>query len=188
MRSLVSLLLFSAWAAAAPVNFSVVGDDPGPWPAILSSIGLQPGAPASVFVLRRGAAADPDAWKQRVEQGAIVVVEGDSPVAAALGFRPSTARVEVRSVTDSRAPSLEIVWQHALTLNRYDCPADARIFVRERWTGAPLAAGLGRAVQALPFFTFAVRRGKAPVLAALARHIHTCAFVHLRTFEAPVFI
>ena len=42
MRLLNSILLFvlaATSAAAAPFSFHVLGDDPGSWPAILSSIG-----------------------------------------------------------------------------------------------------------------------------------------------------
>jgi len=55
----VVILFSSAAQAAAPPFFSVLSDDPGAWPAILSSIGLQsqPAALASYVTLNllRGA-------------------------------------------------------------------------------------------------------------------------------------
>lgn len=123
-----SLALLCATAAlAGPVNYSIVGDDPAPWPRILSSIGLQTGTPATLFVLRQGASADPAEWTRRVEQGALVILEGGSPVAEAFGIRPTAAKVEVQSLVDARAPKLEIVWQKALSLAVFELPANARV-------------------------------------------------------------
>jgi hypothetical protein len=139
---LTTCLLLAATAFAAPVNYSIVGDDPGPWPRILSSIGLQTGTPANLFVLRQGATADPAEWQKRVAAGALLVLEGPSPVAEAFGIQPAARKVEVQSLVDARAPKLEIVWQKELSLPACDLPADARIFARERWTSTPMLAGL----------------------------------------------
>ena len=93
----------------------------------------------------KGAAAEPGEWKRRVEQGAILMLEGDSPGRRGSRLPPlDQPGIEVRSVTDARAPSLAIVWERALAWPAIECPAAARILVRERWTGAPLAAGLLR--------------------------------------------
>ncbi len=100
-------------------------------------------------MLRQGASADPAEWTRRVEQGALVVLEGGSPVAEAFGIRPTAAKVEVQSLVDARAPKLEIVWQKALSLPVFEMPADARVFARERWTGAPVLAGLRRGAGAV---------------------------------------
>lgn len=84
---------------------------------------------------------------QRVFQSAgldgsrVLVLEGDSAQARAAGFVPLSERVEVRSVTDTFLPSLGIVWEKPLSLPRYRVPDRATVFTRERWTGAPLAAG-----------------------------------------------
>ena len=45
---------------------------------------------------------------------------------------------------DARSPKLGIVWEKAQELPVYELPADARVFAKERWTGAPLMAGLKR--------------------------------------------
>lgn len=71
----------------------------------------------------------------------LVLLEGDSTQARAAGFLPTRERVEVRSVTDTFLPPLRIVWEKPVTIPRYEVPARATVFTRERWTGAPLAAG-----------------------------------------------
>jgi hypothetical protein len=86
-------------------------------------------------------------WSARVEHGVILIVEGESPLAAAFGFRGGTQPVTsakslpVRSVEDLRAPDLRIVWEKALDLPVVEIPAEARVFARERWQKAPLIAG-----------------------------------------------
>ncbi len=71
----------------------------------------------------------------------LVVLEGDSTEARAEGFAASGAEVEVRSVTDTFLPSLRIVWEKPVRVPRFSVPPQAVVFTRERWTGAPLAAG-----------------------------------------------
>lgn len=71
----------------------------------------------------------------------VTVLEGDSAEARAAGFLPLSERVEVRSVTDTFLPSLRILWEKPVTVPRFRVPGHATIFTRERWTGAPLAAG-----------------------------------------------
>lgn len=71
----------------------------------------------------------------------VTVLEGDSAEARAAGFVPLSERVEVRSVTDTFLPGLRIVWERPVTVPRFRVPERATVFTRERWTGAPLAAG-----------------------------------------------
>lgn len=71
----------------------------------------------------------------------LVWLEGDSAQARAAGFHPTRERVEVRSVTDTFLPSLHIVWEKPVSVPRFEVPPRATVFTRERWTGAPLAAG-----------------------------------------------
>ena len=152
MRLLVSMALLTAAVAQAAglPYFSVLSDDAGAWPEILSSIGLQrqPAAVARVLVVRAGAAASPD-WNSRVEQGAILVLEGESPLAEMFGFRPGNQKVRVNSLTDVHNPKLSIVWEKGLDLPVFETPPGARVFARERWTGAPLTAGLRRGAGAV---------------------------------------
>lgn len=149
MRLLINLVLVvavSSTAAAAEMPyFSVLSEDAGAWPEILSSVGLQakPAAMARIFVARVGAPASTE-WTARVENGAVLVLEGDSSLAEMFGFRPGKANVSVTSLTDVHYPKLPIVWEKGLELPVFEVPEGARVFARERWTGAPMVAGLRR--------------------------------------------
>ena len=146
-RGLKAALLacaLAASAAAKPLFFQVVGAEPGSWSEILSSIGFQPqaaGGRAEVCVLRAGAALPAEHWLARAASGAFVILEGQSAVAEALGFRPSNRRVRVQNLEDLRRPELAVIWESALELPVYEVPQAARVFVRERWEGAPMVAG-----------------------------------------------
>ena len=149
---LLLLLLFPALLAAGTVappasvspaiGFAVLGDDPGPWAQILSSVGFQPqtAVAADIVVLRPGAPAVSQ-LTERVEQGVFVIVEGASTAADLFGFRPGKEHVVVGNVEDVHRPKLPIIWQKAVELPRFEVPKTARIFAKERWTGAPLMAG-----------------------------------------------
>jgi hypothetical protein len=130
---------------AAVFSFHVEGDA-GSWLAILGSMGLVKGAAADagVIVVPSNAKVTATDWAARVDHGALLVIEGDSPVAAAFGFRSTSGRVAVRAVEDLRAPKLDIVWEHELNLPRFEIPSGARVFARERHGGAPLLAGIRR--------------------------------------------
>jgi len=152
MRSRASRLVWLLAAlpcGAATLTFHIAGGDPavdpGGWPAILSSIGLQSTmAPGDVEVIPAGAAAPATDWNQRVEHGTILILEGASTLAASFGFRAGAKRVSVRSVEDLRAPQLRIIWEQAADLPVSEVPEKSRIFARERWEKAPLVAGFRR--------------------------------------------
>lgn len=141
--ALVPLALALPLAAADPY-FSVLSDDPGAWPAILSSVGFlpQPAALARVFVARTGA-PDSAAWPARIQRGDFLILEGESSLADAFGFRRDPRRdpVRVQSLTDVHNPDLPLIWEKGLELPWFTLPAAARVFTRERSTGAPMAAG-----------------------------------------------
>ena len=146
MRLHASLLLLalSATLFARPIFFQISGADQGSWPDILSSVGFQPqtaGDPPGISVLRAGAAGPAEPWLVRAASGAFVILEGASPVAEALGFRPSSRRVRVQNVQDLRRPDLPVIWESALELPVFEIPPAAQVFARERWGGAPLLAG-----------------------------------------------
>ncbi len=144
-RALIGLLLLASAARGAMPYFSVLSDEPGSWPAILSSIGLrrEPATTARVFVARPGAPASPE-WSGRVERGAFLVLEGESSLAAWFGFERTQENARIASLSDVHRPELPIVWEKPLALPVYRMPAGARIFARDRWTGAPLLAGMRR--------------------------------------------
>jgi hypothetical protein len=125
---------------AAAFNYYIAGDDPGPWPQILSAVGLTRavGGPANLIVVRQVAPGSVAQWIQRIEQGGIVVLEGRGDLAAALGFKPTAKRVIVRSIVDQRAPKLSIVWETPLEIPVFDLPQDASVLAAERWEHAPV--------------------------------------------------
>jgi hypothetical protein len=146
MRLPVSLLVCAlTGAAAAPPYFNVLSDDAGAWPEILSSIGLQarPAGLAHIFVTRAGASGSSE-WSARVEGGAVLILEGESSLAESFGFRRGKENVRVSSLTDVHDPKLRIVWEKGLELPVFELPEWARVFARERWTGAPMIAGARR--------------------------------------------
>ncbi|MGH7488480.1 MAG: hypothetical protein ACREMY_23215, partial [bacterium] len=91
-----------------------------------------------------GTTAAPAEWVSRVEKGAFIVLEGESDLATAFGFRATSRKIAVQSVRDIRAPKLSMIWEKGLELPVFETPPDARVFTRERWQGAALMAGLRR--------------------------------------------
>jgi hypothetical protein len=155
MRLLVSFLFLNVVLAGEPqLHFSVIGPEPGAWPQILSSVGFvrQDSDLAKVFVLRAATPASKQ-WAERVERGAFVILEGESPVAESFGFRGGRERVRIGSVIDARRAKLPIIWQKTLETPRFTVPATARIFATERWTGAPVLAGYRQGAGAVLWVT-----------------------------------
>lgn len=147
MRSLVRLLLLTAapvTASGYTYSFHVAGTDPGSWPNILSAVGLSDGiyGPTNLFILRDGAPGTAAQWLDQVDKGAVIVLEGKSEIADALGIRASRKRVVVRSIVDAREPELSIVWEKAVEIPIFDVPRDARVFTVERWQQAPVLAAI----------------------------------------------
>ena len=138
------LIFLLAPASAANLGYFVAGDDPGPWPQILSSIGFTtgPGSPANLFVVRSVAPGSTAQWIQKIDQGAIVVLEGRSELAEALGIQPGKKHVVVRGIVDHRAPKLPIIWEKPIEIPVFEIPKDARVFAVERWEGAPVMAAV----------------------------------------------
>ena len=67
----------------------------GAWPDVLRSIGLVPGQ-GGVYVVRSGEGAPGAQWLERSEQGAYVILEGESQAAEMFGFKMGVKRVPVR--------------------------------------------------------------------------------------------
>jgi hypothetical protein len=128
--------------------FNVLGHDGGSWPQILGSVGFQQHADARIFVARAGSAATPD-WLTRIEKGAVLVLEGESPLAESLDFKRGKGTVHTTSLRDVHRAALPIIWEKALELPVMDLPAGATVFTRERWTGAPMMAGVRRGAGAV---------------------------------------
>jgi hypothetical protein len=145
-------ILAGSTAFATDPFFTILSDDPGGWPAILSSIGLQPrpAAVARIFVARTGAPASAE-WPGRVERGAILILEGESSLADSFGFRRNPKRdpIRVQSLTDIHRPDLPLIWEKGLELPTFDVPETAQVFARERWSGTPMSAGFRRGAGAV---------------------------------------
>ncbi len=138
-------------AASARFSYHVLGDERGSWPRVMESIGLQAAdaGPAGVVIATRGTNLSGAEWQERVEKGTLLILEGESPLAEFFGFKASAKRVAIRSVEDARSPKLEMVWEKQLALPVFEIPASAVVFMKERWQGAPLLAGLRRGKGAL---------------------------------------
>ena len=140
MRSLIRSLLLAAIPGVAGSLSYYSPADGGGWPVVLSSIGLVKGTEANADVI---------VTPSRLREGAIVILEGESALAASLGFRADAQRVTVRSVEDVHAPKLQVVWEKALDVAVFEVPKEARVFTKERWQGAPLVAGMRRGAGAV---------------------------------------
>jgi len=125
--------------------FSILNEDPGAWPEVLSSIGMQrqPAALSRVFVARPGSAASAE-WPARIERGSILILEGESSLAELFGFKRTPENVKVASLSDIHRPGLPIVWEKGLDLPLYEIPNESQVFARERWSNAPMMAGFRR--------------------------------------------
>lgn len=121
--------------------FNVLARDAGAWPQIFQSVGFEQRADAHVFVARAGARASAD-WTAHIERGAILVLEGESPLAESLGFKRGSKTIRVTSLRDVHRPDLPIVWERPLELPVMNLPAGVTVFTRERWTGAPVEVGM----------------------------------------------
>jgi hypothetical protein len=142
----ITVALLATPLAAATFNYHIAGDDPGAWPQIFSSIGITraAGGPANLFVVRNVAAGSVPQWIQRIEQGGIVVLEGESVLAAALGVTPTNQCVVIRSIVDQHAPKLPIIWESPLEIPIFNTPKNATVFAAERWDHAPVMVALHR--------------------------------------------
>ena len=121
------LLLYSGWlcllgaASGSPTADLVVQvAHPQRWKPVLSSVGV----------------------RATLEPARFRIAVGDSRWAQEAGFQPTEKTVRVAGLVDERDPQLEIVWKDPLQLPVYTLPSSAKVFVREKWTGAPLVAGL----------------------------------------------
>ncbi len=104
-------------------DFSVQVEDTALWAPVLSSVGLDSIDGTSRFR----------------------IVVGNSPAARQAGFQPTAKTVRIAAVTDVHDPKLGIFWEQPQELPVYTLPPQAKVFAREKRTGAPLLAGLATA-------------------------------------------
>jgi len=95
---------------------------------------------AEIVVARSGAAVSEE-LRRKVAAGGALILESSSPLAESFGFKARPETVSVIHVVDEHNPSLPIVWGAPAELARFDVPDAARVFAKDRWTGAPLIAG-----------------------------------------------
>ena len=112
--------------------FTVLSQQPGPWPAILSSGGHAPGTAqtANIVVIPPGTPAGAD-WQKRVQSGSALILEGSSPLAASFGFRQSAKAetIPLIRIVDVHKPDLPVIWEKAVEIPRYEVPQIGRAHV-----------------------------------------------------------
>lgn len=150
-RGSLAFLLWAAVSLHAGSRFSFFAEDgANGWKELLASMGLVHGSAGDAGVIVAGSSASPAGWAERVESGKILVLEGDTPLAAAFGFKNSgKPPAPVRSVEDPAAPELRIVWEKPVEVPYFELPSEARVFARERWQKIPLVAGVRRGAGAV---------------------------------------
>jgi len=142
MRLQNSALLFLFAVLCHGGTFAVLGTQPGSWPAVLSAAGHAPGPASSATILVAPFNTPPSPeWLARVKGGAVLILEGTSPLAGSFGFKPSLDTVSVIHIVDEHNPSLPIVWNKAIEIPKTAVPPQARVFAKDRWSGQPVIAG-----------------------------------------------
>lgn len=131
MRLPASLLLLTVQAFGA-----------GGWTNLLSSLNLTPEFGARIVAPEETAKLTADGVRSKLDEGHIVVLTGCGDLADYFGFAPTGRTVTVRSLTDVHQPKQQIVWADPVDLPVCEPRAGAQIYTRERWQGAPLAAGI----------------------------------------------
>jgi len=114
----------------------------GPWQRILSTVKLSGEFHAPVVLPGEAATLPAEQLNEKLQQGWFVILEGASPAAEQFGFRLTDRRVEVRRVVDAREPKLPILWEQPVPVPVFTLPAEAVVFVKEKWQGTALVAGL----------------------------------------------
>jgi hypothetical protein len=127
-------------------GYFVAGGNTGAWPQLLHTLGLeeQPASQARVLIYPAGNQIDVEASLARLNKGALLVLEGDSPLARALGFVPTSRSLPVRKIQDLRQPELAITWAKRIILPEFLVPKDAQIFCQAKRSQIPLMAGMRR--------------------------------------------
>jgi hypothetical protein len=128
MRLLVSLLVLACGLGWAQ-DYRVLTPAPG-WELILRSLGLVPTAGDKARVIVGG----------EPREGAVVILEGHSATAEALGVKRGGKKLEVRQLRDVASPEMPIVWKNAETIEAAALSADWQVRAKDRWSDTPLVA------------------------------------------------
>src|SRR6476469_3684560 len=79
---------------------------PTGWDQVLSSVNLERDSRLYVAGAKEPAAPD---WTARIASGAVLILDGESRLAASLGFRPSKQLLTVTSMRDVHEPKTRII-------------------------------------------------------------------------------
>jgi hypothetical protein len=131
------------WCIALNACFFLFGAAPDYQP-ILASVQMPVVSrieDAAAIVVPAAAARQVDAAAilARVDAGSLLITEGDSPLARALGLTFDGREIEVTQVEEAGSPRLAIVWEKPVKLVPPAPPPGAKVTVKDKWTGAPLA-------------------------------------------------
>jgi hypothetical protein len=145
LRLALILTAATVWAAVPEVpGYHVASGAAGGWAPLLQSLGLRERAEAEARVIVVPAGTAAQAWIERADRGAVLILEGDSDAARSLGFAAGAKKVGVRSVSDARQPDLRITWEKTARVSVFTVPKAAKVLCRVRGSGAPLMATLPR--------------------------------------------
>jgi hypothetical protein len=146
--ALMLLAFCTALSGEAPERdgFYAGAGDAGGWSLVLRCMGFveSPAAEARVIVVPPNTKGAPEEWLAKIDAGAVLVLEGDSPLARALGIRASQRKIRVRQVCESRDPKLRVEWESSLRVPVFSVPGSARVFATDLSGQAPLMAGIAR--------------------------------------------
>lgn len=152
------LLICSLWTGLAPAgtnasdSYRIESGDAASWAQVLAPFGLVPAATANIIVMEGAtatavAAANTTGNTNSPAGAATTATARATARANALratathAVRDTGKRVTVRNVELTQRPTLEVIWEKEIETPIFELPAAARIFARDRWTGAPLVAG-----------------------------------------------
>ncbi len=140
MRLLINGILFAALMASGQ-SFETVGAAPG-WESVLRSLGQVPvqDGQARVVVLM-----DPGQWsvaavQARLAAGALVVIEGHSLLAEALGIVRGEGVVKLRQIRDVASPELPVVWAQEEELTSARLGEGWQVRAQDRWSDTAVMA------------------------------------------------
>src|SRR5258707_15501195 len=108
------------WDFAHSACFFIAGRSPS-FEQLLDAVQFQrvesiEEARAIVIPAAAAKAADPATLLARVSNGALLVTEGDSPLARAFGLTFDGRPVQVTQIEDAKYPKVPIIWEKAVTV------------------------------------------------------------------------
>jgi hypothetical protein len=139
LRFAIFIILGAPLSALSP-SFQVIGTDAEPWNKLFTSIGFSPATDTDwAQVIVAGPSSNIDIARVATEH--IVILEGDSAAARQAGIVRTSDFIAIRQIVDVHAPKMQIVWSQQVSAPATSIPHDFEIYTKERWKGAPLAAG-----------------------------------------------